>query len=117
MKLGYIHTNKDEQNRVLQVMKMLSEPVALDELGIGRIRDAFADLMFPGISTLQKHMKYFSLMPQLYKKATEKRYSRLSEVRAEVIRLERIMTRNLYEGSEDKRGITGSEVIGRNSNN
>lgn len=117
MKLGYIHTNKDEQNRVLQVMKMLSESVALDELGIGRIRDAFADLMFPGISTLQKHMKYFSLMPQLYKKATEKRYSRLSEVRAEVIRLERIMTRNLYEGSEDKRGITGSEVIGRNSNN
>ena len=52
MKLGYIHTNKDEQNRVLQVMKMLSESVALDELGIGRSRDAFADLMCPGISTL-----------------------------------------------------------------
>ena len=56
MKLGYIHTNKDEQAKVLQVMKMLSESVALDELGIGRIRDAFSDLMFPGISTLQKHM-------------------------------------------------------------
>ncbi len=25
MKLGYIHTNKDEQAKVLQVMKMLSE--------------------------------------------------------------------------------------------
>ena len=51
MKLGYIHTNKDEQAKVLQEMKMLSESVALDELGIGRIRDAFSDLMFPGIST------------------------------------------------------------------
>lgn len=118
MKLGYIHTNKDEQAKVLQVMKMLSESVALDELGIGRIRDAFSDLMFPGISTLQKHMKYFSLMPQLYKKATEKRYNRLSEVRSEVIRLERLMTKNLVDGSpEGTVGIIGSEVIGRNSAN
>lgn len=117
MKLGYIHTNKDEQAKVLQVMKMLSESVALDELGIGRIRDAFWPDV-PGISTLQKHMKYFSLMPQLYKKATEKRYNRLSEVRSEVIRLERLMTKNLVDGSpEGTVGIIGSEVIGRNSAN
>lgn len=114
MKLGYIHNNREEQTRVLQVLKMTSESVALDELGIGRIRDAFADRMFPGISTLQKHMKYFSLMPQLYRRATEKRYNRPNEVKAEVIRLERIMTKNLYEGSKDKRGITGSDMIGKN---
>lgn len=117
MKLGYIHNSREEQTRVLQVLKMTSESVALDELGIGRIRDAFADQMFPGISTLQKHMKYFSLMPQLYRRATEKRYNRPSEVKAEVIRLERIMTKNLYEGSKDKRGITGSDMIGKNRTN
>lgn len=118
MKLGYIHTNKDEQARVMQVMNLLEEKVALDELGIGRIRDAFSDLMFPGISTLQKHMKYFSLMPQLYKKATEKKYNRLSEVRTEVVRLERLMTKNLVDGSPKKTaGITGREVIGKNRSN
>ena len=42
MKLGYIHSNREEQARVMQVLKMTSESVALDELGIGRIRDAFA---------------------------------------------------------------------------
>ena len=110
MKLGYIHSNREEQ-----VLKMTSESVALDELGIGRIRDAFADRMFPGISTLQKHMKYFSLMPQLYRKATEKRYNRLSEVKAEIIRLERIMTKNLCEGNNTP-GITGREMIGKNTN-
>ena len=62
-------------------------------------------------------MKYFSLMPQLYRRATEKRYNRPNEVKAEVIRLERIMTKNLYEGSEDKRGITGSDMIGKNWTN
>ena len=65
MKLGYIHSNREEQTRVMQVLKMTSESVALDELGIGRIRDAFADRMFPGISTLQKHRFKLSLLPQL----------------------------------------------------
>ncbi|MDE7088757.1 MAG: hypothetical protein K2O54_01420 [Prevotella sp.] len=97
----------------MQVLKMTSESVALDELGIGRIRDAFANRMFPGISTLQKHTKYFSLMPQVYRRATEKRYNRLSEVNAEIVRLERIMTKNLYEGSDIKWGITGSDTIGK----
>lgn len=113
MKLGYIHNSREEQTRVLQVLKMTSESVALDELGIGRIRDAFADHMFPGISTLQKHMKYFSLMPQLYRKATEKRYNRPNEVKAEIVRLERIMTKNLCESSPGKGGITGSDMIGK----
>lgn len=117
MKLGYIHNSKEEQAKVMQVLKMTSVSVALDELGIGRIRDAFADKMFPGISTLQKHMKYFSLMPQLYRKAIERKYNRLSEVKAEIIRLERIMTKNLYEGSSVKTGITGSETIGKSATN
>lgn len=37
MKLGYIHSNREEQTRVMQVLKMTSESVALDELGIGRV--------------------------------------------------------------------------------
>lgn len=117
MKLGYIHHNRAEQTRVLQVLKLTSESVALDELGIGRIRDAFANRMFPGISTLQKHLKYFSLLPQLYREATKKRYNHIREVRAEIVRLERIMTEKLYEGSQDKRGITGSEMIGKPEGN
>ena len=116
MKLGYVHINKEEQTKVLQVLKLTSESVALDELGIGRIRDAFADLMFPGVSTLQKHIKYFSLMPQLYKKASQKKYNRISEVKSEIIRLEKILTKNLYDGSSVKTGITGSDVIRKNQN-
>ena len=73
MLFGYIHTDKSEQAKVLQVMKMLSEPTAIDELGIGRIRDSFSNMLCTGTSSLQKHVKYFSLMPQLYKKATEKK--------------------------------------------
>ena len=88
MKLGYIHSNREEQTRVMQVLKMTSESVALDELAWAVSVMLLQTVCFREISTLQKHMKYFSLMPQLYRKATEKRYNRLSEVKAEIIRLE-----------------------------
>ncbi len=113
LKLGYIHMDSKEHADVLQVLRMLTEPGAIDELGIGRIRDAFSDKMFPGTSTLQKHLKYFSLLPQLYRKATERKYNRLSEVKDEIIRLERLMTRKLVEGSNDTRGITGSTTVNK----
>lgn len=93
------------------ILKMAQEPAALDELGIGRIRDAFSDKMFPGTSVLQKHLKYFSLLPQVYHKATERRYNTLSEVKAEVVRLERIMTERLLEASPNDTGITGINAI------
>ena len=36
---------------------------ALDELGIGLIRDGFSDLFFPGTSTIQTRAKYFFIVP------------------------------------------------------
>jgi len=32
---------------------LLSDQIALDQLGTGSVRDAYADLLFPGISTQQ----------------------------------------------------------------
>lgn len=116
MKIGYIHNSAEAHKRAMQVIKLTTEPQALDELGIGRIRDAFADILFPGISTLQKRLKYFSLMPQVYRKALErgKSYGNSDEVKKEVIRLEIEMTRRLYDNSPEgeRNGITGSSMKG-----
>ena len=47
MSLGWIDFSKDERNKVLNVIHLLDEPGAVDELGFGPIRDAFADFFFP----------------------------------------------------------------------
>ena len=39
--------------RVLDVVKSLGERGARDELGIGTVRNALADLPAPGVSTIQ----------------------------------------------------------------
>ena len=43
MSLGWIDFSKEERNKVLNVIHLLDEPGAVDELGIGSVRDSFAD--------------------------------------------------------------------------
>ena len=65
MKIGWVDFSKEQRGKVLSVLKLLSEPGALDELGIGIIRDGFADILFPGTSTIQTRAKYFFIVPYI----------------------------------------------------
>ena len=62
MKFGYITFSTEEQQLVHDVIQQMSQG-AIDELGLGKIRDAFSDEMFPGMSTLHRKSKYFVLLP------------------------------------------------------
>ena len=53
---------------------LLSEQGAVDELGIGIIRDAFANYFFPGTSTIQNRAKYFLIVPYVLREAVDGRY-------------------------------------------
>ena len=74
MPLGWIDFSKDERNKVLSVIHLLDEPGAVDELGIGAIRDAFADYFFPGTSTVQTRAKYFLVVPYILQEACSGKY-------------------------------------------
>lgn len=67
MPLGWIDYSKNERNKVLSVIELLSEEGILDELGIAPVRDGFADRFFPGTSTIQTRAKYFLIVPYLLK--------------------------------------------------
>lgn len=74
MQIGWIDFSKEERNKVIEVMSLLNTPGAVDELGIGIIRDAFANTFFPGTSTVQTRAKYFLIVPYLLKEAVDGRY-------------------------------------------
>ena len=59
IKLGWVDFSSDDRTRVQEVLALLKEPGTLDELGIGQVRDAFSDLLFPGFSTIQTRSRYF----------------------------------------------------------
>ena len=59
---GWVDFSKRDRDLARDIISSLSTPGALDELGIGVIRDGFADYFFPGTSTVQTIPKYFFLV-------------------------------------------------------
>ena len=53
MQIGWIDFSKSDRDKVLGVIQLFAEQTAMDELGIGTVRDAFANIFFPGTSTIQ----------------------------------------------------------------
>ncbi len=65
--LGWIHFSPTFRDRINSILDMMDEEGVVDELGVGAFRDAFADIFFPGISTIQTRAKYFFIVPYLIK--------------------------------------------------
>jgi len=65
LNLGWIDFSKSDRDMVLSVLRQLTEPGAVDELGIGTIRDGFSDILFPGTSTIQTRAKYLFIIPYI----------------------------------------------------
>ena len=66
--IGWIDFSSEHREKVRTVIDLLSAPGVVDELGIGVVRDSFADSMFPGISTIQTRAKYFTLTAHLVRR-------------------------------------------------
>lgn len=69
--ISWLDSSADEQRRVREIVALFSDKGTLDELGIGQIRDAFSDALFPGTSTIQTRARYFLLVPWAFQQATE----------------------------------------------
>ena len=113
MEIGWIDYSRDERNKILSILTQLGAHEALDELGIGSVRDAFSDLLFPGISVLQTRAKYFLLIPYMFYDACQKSQAGKlhsgSEVRAYIDKCEdEIVHTLLFNSGSESKGIIGS---------
>ena len=63
MNLGWIDFSDSDRKKTMDVLRLFQEQGAVDELGIGVIRDGFANYFFPGTSTIQTRAKYFFIIP------------------------------------------------------
>ena len=63
--IGWVDFSSNDRIRVQDVLALLKEQGTLDELGIGQVRDAFSDLLFPGFSTIQTTARYFLAVPKI----------------------------------------------------
>lgn len=64
--LGWLDFDAAASERVSTLLRSLEEPSTLDVLGLGSIRDALADMLTPGTSTVQTRLRYFILLPWIF---------------------------------------------------
>lgn len=113
MQLGWIDFSKNERDKVLGVLDSLTEQGTLDELGIAPIRDGFADLFFPGTSTLQTRAKYFLLIPYACKDLEHGDVTNTSTAYTKLYAIERETAEILHRSNPRELGIIGGEYEGK----
>ena len=64
--LTWLDFSDRDRKRTLDAIDLFREEDTRDELGLGVIRDAFADRLFPGTSTIQTRVRYFIFVPWLF---------------------------------------------------
>ena len=102
---GWVDFAEDDRRKMAEVIDLFREQDTRDELGLGVIRDAVADLMFPGTSTIQTHARYFLFVPWIYRRHEEKGTPG-SEVARRVRRDEVALIEALDRGGEQE-GVIG----------
>ena len=70
--IAWLDTSADEEHRVREMIALFSQRESRDELGIGQIRDAFSDALFPGTSVIQTRARYFLIVPWVFNAASRK---------------------------------------------
>jgi Family of unknown function (DUF6361) len=102
----WLDHSEEHRRKILDVLDLFREKSTVDELGLGTIRDAFADMLFPGTSAPQTKARYFLFIPWIYLSLEHQRVSS-----AEIARRARNAEINLIERLLDSGENDG--VIGR----
>lgn len=95
-----------DSDRVREALRALDQPGTIDPLGFGSVRDAFSELLFPGLSTVMTRARYFLFVPWIYEQIGQGRSTRRgAAARARQLEIDLIYA--LLKGSESHRGIIG----------
>jgi hypothetical protein len=98
---------------MLEVVNLFRDKGTLDELGLGTIRDAFADHFFPGISTIHTRGRYFLFVPWIFLRIERERVA-AADVQTQARSYQAALVRSLQRGGEgEAQGVIGIQAGSR----
>ncbi|MCD4783943.1 MAG: DUF6361 family protein [Candidatus Eremiobacteraeota bacterium] len=102
---GWVDFAEEDRKKMMDVIHLFNEPDTRDELGIGTIRDAFADYFFPGTSTIQTRARYFLFISWIYNALEDKKVK--SKEIAHRLRKEEVKLIKALLSTDDTHGVIG----------
>ena len=106
--LAWLDYSEADQRRAREIVRMFSQPESRDELGLGQIRDALSDTLFPGTSVLLTRARYLLFVPWFYREGVRLRRQG-SQLSSWVDTQERRLIGALRNGG-DSSGLIGGVV-------
>lgn len=110
MEIGWIDFSDSDRKKALGVISMMDEEGAVDEIGIGKIRDAFANIFFPGTSTIMTRAKYFFIVPYAFMEAV--RNKNLTNYKMVINEVEEVIEKDCAKTMKKQYPERGSGIIG-----
>lgn len=107
---GWLAIDAEQRRRMMEAVDQFRDEGTIDDLGLGGIRDAFSDTLFPGTSTLHTRLRYALFIPWLLQHASHRRS--VPEMMATFRESEYRLIESLKQGDETT-GVIGREA-GRN---
>ena len=77
--LTWVDLTAGDRDKMRRVLDLFKEPGTLDEMGLGSLRDALSDALFPGTSYIQTRLRYVLFVPWIYRRL-EARRTRAADV-------------------------------------
>lgn len=93
-----------------RVLDLFKEQGTVDEMGLGPLRDAMSQILFPGITTIQTRLRYALFVPWIYRSMEKHRIS-ADRVAEERRRLEVHLIGSLSR--TESKGVIGVQARGR----
>jgi len=94
----------------MQVIDLFREKNTVDELGFAPIRDALADALFPGTSTIQTRARYFLFLPWLMRRYENRKFT-VPQIAEKIWKRETKLIKALLAGDEKQGGIIGRDAL------
>ncbi len=101
--ITWLDYSSRDQDDVRALIRALDEPGTLDDLGIGTIRDAISNALFPGTSSIQTRARYFLFIPWIFREAETRYPARLLEKAGD---MERLLI-GAFDQADDRDGLIG----------
>ena len=108
--LTWLDLTASDRDKMRQVLDLFKEQGTVDEMGLGSLRDALSEALFPGTSTIQTRLRYVLFVPWIYRQL-EARRTAASNVPTQLRKAELDLIGPLLENGMSK-GVIGERARG-----
>lgn len=102
---SWVDFSEEDRQRMMEILHLFRDREIREELGVGTIRDAFSEILFPGTSTLHTRAKYMLFIPWIFLKL-ERNQTRSEKIEEYSRQLEIRLIRSLLDAKETD-GVIG----------